>query len=152
MNVETFKPKNELERQLLDAQEGKISGEAFMRQLLMLQVFMPVEDKQGIGGLQTSSRAKPLIVKGEDGTDMLVLFTSPERAKDFVRQHPAYQGGLLTELSWILGRMGSGYGIALNPGWPVGMDLDRATVQQLALLARNEPLADGGNDSGSFVR
>ena len=136
---EEFEPRNELERQLLDAQEGRLAGDQFMQQLLVSQVFMPVEEKVTIGGLQTSDRAKPLVVKTEDGLDVLVLFTSPERAKDFVRDHPGYHGGLLTEFHWILERLGVGHAIAINPGWPVGMDLDPHTVQQLALLARQHP-------------
>jgi hypothetical protein len=61
----------------------------------------------------------------------LILFTSPERAKTFVRDYPGYDGGILTEFTWILDRLGAGYAISLNPGWEVGIDLDSADVQYL---------------------
>jgi len=128
---DTFEPRNELEQKLQAAQVGEIPGDVFMRELMDLQVFMPVEDKLGIDGFQSSNKAKPLTVKTEDGTEVLVLFTSPERAKPFVKDFPGYEGGLLVEFTWVLERAG-GQGIALNPGWEVGIDMEPDMVQQLA--------------------
>lgn len=128
---ESFEPKNELEQQLLDAQMGRNPPDVFMNQLLAAQVFMPVHDDQQIGNFQRSNKAKPLSLTDEDGTPILILFTSPERAKAFVRDYPGYDGGILTEFTWILDRLGGGYAISLNPGWEVGIDLDSADVQYL---------------------
>jgi hypothetical protein len=71
---------------------------------------------------------------------VLVLFTSPERAKGFLQEFPAYSGGLLTEFSWILSRIGSGVAVSINPGMEFGIDLDPHTVEQLIHLsnARNQ--------------
>jgi hypothetical protein len=101
--TESFEARNELEQKLMAAQEGSLPESEFMDYLLDAQVFM------------------------------LVLFTSPERAKDFVQDYPGYEGGLLVEFKWVLERTGSGVGISLNPTWPVGMDLEAETVQQLKL-------------------
>jgi hypothetical protein len=128
---EAFEPKNELEQQLLDAQLGRNPPDVFMHQLLAAQVFMPVHDDQPIGNFQRSNKAKPLSLTDEDGTPILILFTSPERAKTFVRDYPGFDGGILTEFTWILDRLGGGYAISLNPGWEVGIDLDSADVQYL---------------------
>lgn len=127
---DTFEPRNELEQRLQAAQAGEIPADVFMREILDLQVFMPVEDELGIGGFQSSNKAKPLTLKAEDGTEVLVVFTSPERAKPFVKDFPGYQGGLLAEFKWVLERAG-GHGISLNPGWEVGMDMEPDVVQQL---------------------
>jgi hypothetical protein len=129
---EPFEPRNDLERQLLDAQEGRIPGDVFMQELLVSQIFIPVLDQHGIGGFQDSKQANPLTLKSEEGIDVLILFTSPERAKRFVKDYPGYEGGLLAEFKWILEKMGVGYGIALNPGWEVGMDMEPEMVEQLA--------------------
>ena len=67
----------------------------------------------------------------DDALEVLVLFTSPERAKNFVQDYPGYDGGLLVEFKWVLERTGSGVGISLNPTWPVGMDLEAEMVQRL---------------------
>jgi hypothetical protein len=128
---ETFQARNELEQQLLAAQEGKITSEDFMRYLMETQVFMPVKDSIGISGFTSSNKAIPLTVRAEDNTEVLILFTSPERAKNFVDDYPGYDGGLLAEFNWILERTGSGIGISINPDWPVGIDLEPEMVQQL---------------------
>ena len=128
---DTFEARNELEQQLLAAQEGKLSSEDFMDYLMETQVFMPVKDSIGIQGFTGSDKAMPLTVRSEDNTEVLILFTSPERAKTFVEDYPGYDGGLLAEFNWILERTGSGIGISINPDWPVGIDLEPEMVQQL---------------------
>jgi len=128
---DSFDTRNELEEKLLAAQEGLLGNTDFIRYLLDTQVFMPVKDAIGIGGFTASSKAVPLTLKTEDNIEVLILFTSPDRAKDFVREYPGYEGGLLAEFSWVLERTGSGIGISINPNSPVGFDLEPEMVQQL---------------------
>jgi hypothetical protein len=127
-----FTPHNDLEQELIAVHQGEADPEAFVLRLLDQQVFMPVKDeKDAISGFQRSTQAQPLLVSDEDGEQVLVLFTSPERAKPIVADFPDYSGGLLTEFSWLLRRMDGGFPIALNPGWDIGMDFDADTVAQL---------------------
>jgi hypothetical protein len=128
---ESFEARNDLERKLLAAQEGRLAENEFMQYLLEAQVFMPVRDSIGIAGFTGSNKAIPLTLKTEDAVEVLILFTSPDRAKSFVRDYPGYEGGLLTEFKWVLGRTGSGVGISINPNWPVGMDMEPEMVEQL---------------------
>jgi SseB protein N-terminal domain len=128
---DSFETRNELEDKLLAAQEGQLSNTEFIRYLLDTQVFMPVKDSIGIAGFTSSNKAVPLTLKTEDNIEVLILFTSPDRAKDFVKEYPGYEGGLLAEFSWVLERTGSGIGISINPNWPVGFDLEPDMVQQL---------------------
>lgn len=135
---DTFSAHNELETKLLAAQAGELDSDSFMHELLQAQVFMPVEDEPTqIQGFQRSSSANPLTLEADDGQKVLILFTSPERAKPFLTDFPAYQGGLLTEFSWILERIGSGIAIALNPGMEVGIDFDAHTVEQMIHASQN---------------
>ncbi len=128
-----FQPSNDLERVLLDAQEGRATPQQFIDTLMASEVFMPVYEKHQIGGFVTSQKAKPLSLKDEDsGGEILVLFTGPERAKAFVRDYPGYEGGLVAEFTWVLERLGVGFGISLNPGLEVGIDLEAQTLQQIA--------------------
>jgi hypothetical protein len=136
---ESEEPRNDLERQLVQAHEGSIPADALMRGLLLSQVFIPVRDTIGIGGFQNSQRAAPLSLEAEDGTQVLILFTSPERAKSFLKDFPGYEGGILETLTWVLQKMGAGYGIAINPDWAFGLDLDPDMVQQLAQSVAGEP-------------
>jgi hypothetical protein len=128
---DTFDARNELEEKLLAAQEGQLSSEDFMGYLMDTQVFMPVKDSIGIEGFTSSDKAIPLTLKTEDDVEVLILFTSPDRAKEFVNEFPGYEGGLLAEFSWVLERTGNDIGISINPNWPVGFDLEPEMVQQL---------------------
>lgn len=128
---DTFIPANDIEEQLLAAQEGRIPGDEFMKGLLQSQLFMPILDKHGIGGLQPSQSATPLTITDDEGTEILILFTSPERAKGFVRDFPGYEGGLLAEFTWILEKLGTGLGISINPNWSVGIDMAPEMIEQL---------------------
>jgi len=131
-----FIPQNDLERHLLDAQEGRIPPEDFIRVLLGSEVFMPVYEKHQIGGFATDTKAKPLKLQAGDGSDVLVLFTNPERAKAFVRDYPGYGGGLVVDFTWILEKLGIGYGVTLNPGQEVGIDFEAQDLAQIASMTQ----------------
>ena len=132
---QAFTAHNDLEQKLVAAQEGRLETNVFMQELLDQQLFMPVEDETNeIQGFQRSTKAKPLTLEAEDGSRVLVLFTSPERAKPFLQDHPDYGGGLLSEFSWILDRIGSGVAISINPGIEFGIDLESDMVMQLIHL------------------
>jgi hypothetical protein len=130
--MEDFVPHNELEKRLLALIAGDMPADAFMLALATDQVFMPVEDeKSAIKGFQRSTRAKPLVVADDAGVPVLLVFTSPDRAKPVVEEFPDYNGGLLAEFTWILERVDDGSGIAINPGWEVGFDMTPEDVTQL---------------------
>ncbi|MEO1767258.1 SseB family protein [Thiobacter aerophilum] len=130
--------RNDLERHLYAAQTGQTDSEVFMKQLVDAQVFMPVKDDSAPGGIQRSTRAQPLVVRDEAaGVSVLVLFTSPERAKPFLQHYPEFRGGILTEFRWVLERMEPGFGIVLNPGDELGLDLEPELVAQLLHSLRN---------------
>lgn len=133
MDPNAFIPHNDLEKLLADVTLGTVAPEDFVARLLAGdQVFMPIKDeKHAIAGFQASTKAQPLVIEDDEGTQILVLFTSPERAKPFAEMFPDFKGGLLVEFFWVLRRIGGGFPISLNPGWDVGMDFDAETVAQL---------------------
>ncbi|MFZ0788138.1 MAG: SseB family protein [Chromatiaceae bacterium] len=67
---------------------------------------------------------------------MLVLFTSPERAKGFVADYPGYGGGLVADFTWILEKLDTGVAITLNPGLRFGIELEAQDLAQIAGMAR----------------
>lgn len=128
-------PHNTVEQLLADMRESSLEPETFAKRLIDEQVFMPVrDDKHRIAGFQSSTKAQPLIVDDDDGNRVLILFTVPERAKDFLAHYPGHSGGLVAEFSWILRRMGPGIGISLNPGQELGFDFDPDMVAMLISL------------------
>lgn len=130
--TESFEARNDLEHKLLDAQEGRLAIEDFMNALMEAQLFMPVLEARTVTNIQRSQHAQPLSLDAGDGTRVLVLFTSPDRARNFVKDYPGYEGGILTDLTWVFEHVGIGFGIALNPGQEVGIDLEPQSVAQLA--------------------
>lgn len=142
MDGTPFIPHNDLEILLAEVMQNKAEAEDFVARLLAGdQVFMPVQDeKHTIAGFQLSNKAQPLLIEDEDGTQVMALFTSPDRAKPFADIFPDYKGGLLVEFAWILRRVGGGFPISINPGWEVGMDFDAETVAQFtASLPKDAP-------------
>ncbi len=127
----TSQAKNELEKLLIEAQAGKLDSDTFMSKLMESQLFIPVHEKKEVGGLQTSHQTQPLIIKDKSGVEVLILFTSPERAKNFVKDFPDYNGGLLAEFKWIVEKMGEGYAISINPDHELGFDLEAIAVDQI---------------------
>jgi hypothetical protein len=132
METTEFTPHNDLEQQLMEVHSGTLEVEDFVARLLNEQVFMPVKDeKHAIAGFQRSTQAEPLVIEDEDGNQVMAVFTSPERAKPFLEHFPDYKGGLLTEFSWVLKKIGGGFPLALNPGWEIGLDFDAEMVASL---------------------
>lgn len=128
----TTEARNELEAKILEAQEGRITSDDLLQTLMGSQVFMPVQDEKApVLNVQRSTRAQPLVLSAEEGTPILVLFSSPERAKPFLVDYPGFTGGILESFKWVLQNMGSGYGIMLNPESEVGFDMEAETVQDL---------------------
>lgn len=135
MDETAFEPRNDIERLLAEMLAGTVEPEEFAHRILDMQVFMPVKDeKHQIAGFQRSTQAEPLVLEDDDGNRALIVFTGPDRARDFLTAFPDYGGGLLTEFSWLLRRMASDLTIALNPGMDAGFDFDPGMVAMLAAL------------------
>ncbi len=133
MPMNDNEPRNELEKRLAAAQAGRLSSDELLGFLPGAQVFMPVQDEiTSVLNIQRSTKARPLVLQAEDGTPVLIVFSSPERAKSFTPDYPGFGGGILVEFRWILQNMGGGYAIALNPGSELGFDMEPETVTQLA--------------------
>ncbi len=137
--MDTFAPRNDVERLLLELQRGELDPESFARRLVDIEVFMPVRDeKHRIAGFQASTRAEPLVVEDEDGNRVLVTFSSPERAKTFVAGYPGFGGGILAAMAWVLRRMGGNMGLSINPGDDLGFDFDPDMVAMVASVLPEE--------------
>ncbi len=139
MTFSDLSPRNVVERLLSEMNEGRIEPENFARELIDQQVFIPIQDeKHQIAGFQLSTKATPLVLEDDEGNRVLIAFSAPERAKDFVAEFPGHSGGLLTEVSWILRRLGANMGLSINPGQELGFDFDADMVAMMASLLPEE--------------
>lgn len=137
--MEPLTPRNDVERLLLEMLQSQVDPESFARRLLDVEVFMPVKDeKHRIAGFQLSTKAEPLVVEDDAGNRVLITFSSPERAKAFVADYPGFGGGILTEVAWIVRRMGADMGLSINPGEELGYDFDADMVAMLASVLPEE--------------
>jgi len=140
MDTPPFEPRNELEKLLLEMLSMEVDPEDFAKRMLDMQVFMPIKDeKHQIAGFQLSTKADPMVLEDDEGHRAVIVFSAPERAKDFMAQYPDHSGGLLTEFSWILSRMGENLSISLNPGIDEGFDFDPHMIAMMAALISDKP-------------
>lgn len=91
---EAFQPANDLERVLVDAQEGRATPQQFIDTRMGSEVFMPVYEEHQIGGFVASRQAKPLTLKDDErGAEVLVLFIAPTGPRPLCGTTPATRVG-----------------------------------------------------------
>ncbi len=124
-----FTAETELEKMLVKAQTGAVPNDQFREILFKSQIFMPVLDETD--SQPADGQTTPLTLQNEDGKSVIALFTSPERARDFLSDYPGYESGLIVEFNWIIEKIGVDVGITINPQLPVGLDLEAEAIQDL---------------------
>lgn len=120
---------NDLETQLLEMWDGKITREDFLRQFLMANLFIIV-DGEPVGN--TLGDRKPMVLSTSiDQPKMIAVFSSPERASRMIAQFPDYNFPIMVDTSWVLRAIGPSMGVAFNPGWEMGFEIAPEGAQQL---------------------
>jgi len=132
-----FKPLNDLEVALTQAQAGKLSMPEFFGKLTISQVFMLLDKEIGDSGAWDNS-ATPMVLTNQAGKPVLALFTAPPRAEGWPERVPHFSYGLLTDFTWLLRGVQPDVGIVINPGLPVGCELSAERVAELATNARQK--------------
>lgn len=123
MTKELFTPCNSLESALLEAKEGSVSVLEFLGVFVKSEVYVPsstVVDLNGTGFC-------PLLFDKE-GSTLVSAFTERQRITPFVDKVPyclAMKGGE------FLQRIPSEFGVVINPGWEVGMEVTSQGVQEI---------------------
>jgi hypothetical protein len=128
--VNEFEPANDLERALLQAQTGKLSYPDFFANLLKSQVVILLDRVPPQSGAWDNS-ISPLVLISSKGSKVLAVYTSTERATPMSRQSKEHKYSLLTGFSGVFRGVASGVGIVVNPGWPVGVEIDAARIAEL---------------------
>ncbi len=114
---------NTLEDALADGQAGKISTEDFLKTLVKSQVFVPSRQEVQPDGAGLA----PLVLE-QQGKSFVAVFSSSERAQ-------SAEGQTLYCLQIVCGallpRLPHGYGLVINPGSALGLQIDAAGVQKI---------------------
>lgn len=116
-----FKPSNELEEALVACHQDAAHWPAFVNTLLSSQIFILID---GDVSHEPAREPMPLVLESPSGFDALILFTSPGRSKPFTARFPQFGHGLLVDCRWILSAIRSDLGVAINPGWSVGLEME----------------------------
>ncbi len=102
-----FTPETPVEQRILDAQKGKLSGDALMREIAACDLFIPSRDEVQADG----SRFQPVLLDME-GEPYVAVFTALSRPpKDMAPWL------LKTVGSYFFLRLPPGYGVMVNPGY-----------------------------------
>src|SRR5262245_29449711 len=122
-----FRPGNELERALVQAQARKMSVDDFFARLLASQVVILLDREIPESGWHKG--ISPLVlVSPRAGDNVLAVYTSVERATPTSQKSDTHKYALLVDFRWVLKGTTPGLGVVVNPGWPVGVEIEPTRV------------------------
>ena len=111
-----FFPSNELEKWLLDAQEGRSTSSDFFSVLLSSRIFIPSQKEVSADG----NGLQPLFFD-RSGKAMVVVFTSTIRITEAFTKDAKYCLEIPAR-NFLLG-LPDGLGIVINPSHQVGLEI-----------------------------
>ena len=123
MGTENFELRNDLERSLSDAQSGRIPVRVFLKELMNADLFVPSMSEVAADG----DGFLPLVFHRENDS-FIAVFTEITRIGECGGPADyclAMRGNKL--FAWI----GKEYGIVINPGYSVGMEIPAAGVKEI---------------------
>lgn len=124
-----FHPSNELERTLSRAQARTMSVDDFFAHLLVSQVALLLDKEVPESGWDNN--ISPLVLMSPRGGNVLAVFTGVDRATPMSQNSKSHKYALLVDFRWVLKGAAPGVGIVVNPGWPVGVEIEPARVAEL---------------------
>lgn len=126
---EKFETQNELEFLIQAGRDGKVSIGTVFQCLLRSQVYMVLDQELKDG--KVPEGVKSLMVKSEDGSQMLTVFTGEERARHFLDKQPGYEYLAPFPGNLLLDSPDNTMGLVVNPELPVGVQLSAEVLQNL---------------------
>jgi hypothetical protein len=124
-----FHPGNELERALVQAQARTMSVDDFFARLLTSQVALLLDKEVPESGWDNS--ISPMVLASPRGGNVLAAFTGVDRATPMSQRSNSHKYALLVDFRWVLRGVAPGVGIVVNPGWPVGVEIEPSRVAEL---------------------
>lgn len=123
-------PSNDLEKHLLAVQQRKIKVASFLEELVNSEVV--VLSKRDVLDQRSPEDISALVLPARDDQPrMLAVFTSARLAARVAKTYPEYRFGINTEFVWLLAHTSPGLGLAINPGWTMGMRIPSYGVLQM---------------------
>lgn len=129
--MNAFTPQSPLEQALLDAQEDRLSQDAFLEKFINTPVVFLADHPVSESG-EWHPETKPLVLGTPKGWPALAVFSHPDRAQalpEHLRVGRAH--ALVAVAGAVIQGIGPDLGLVMNPGSPVGFEIPPA---QLAAL------------------
>ncbi len=134
-STQSFEPLNELERKIAAGQAGKLPHGEVLQTLMESRVYTLVDKDPGPEGRWDDS-ISPLILANRAGKPLLAVFTAKERAAAWPQQYPQLRFGFFADFYWWVKGMDAAFGIVVNPGSAVGLEILAPIVQELKVAAQ----------------
>jgi len=132
MTTQEMTPQNALEEAMAEARAGTLGQEEFLRRLLQTPVFIPSRQEVQADG----SGLAPLVLD-RAGVPFAAVFTSAARLQSLGGQIPYC---LEMPTSAFLPRLPAGYGLVVNPGYALRMEIEAYGIENIIkLLIAPEP-------------
>jgi hypothetical protein len=107
MTLLTFEPETEIEHPILEAQNGKISGDALLRRMADADLYIPSTEEVKTDG----SGFHPVLID-QDGSPFVAVFTAMSRQPKDMAACTMQMNG-----RQFFRRLPAGYGVMVNPGY-----------------------------------
>lgn len=123
VNTNTDYAQTPLEQMILDTKAGRVKLEAFFHYLLGSELFVTSQTE-----IQKDGSGFAPLLYDRDGVPMTAVFTSFARASS---KYEIAKYALQIKGQDIFTRIPSGYGIVVNPGFQIGMEILPHGVKQI---------------------
>jgi SseB protein N-terminal domain len=107
MTLLAFEAENDIEHQILEAQNGKISGDALLRRMADADLYIPSTEEVKTDG----SGFHPVLID-QDGSPFVAVFTAMSRQPKDMAACTMQMNG-----RQFFRRLPAGYGVMVNPGY-----------------------------------
>jgi hypothetical protein len=129
--LNAFAPQSPLEQALLDAQEERLSQDAFLEQFMNAPVVILADRPVSEAG-EWHPETRPLLLGTPKGWPALAVFSHPDRIEALPAELREGHAHLLgATAGWVLQGTGTNLGLVMNPGSPVGFELPPTELARL---------------------
>lgn len=129
--MNTFAPQTPLEQALLDAQEDRLSQDAFLETFMNAPVAI-LSDRPLTEGGAWHPEAQALLLKTPKGWPALALFSHPDRVAALdASLREGHSHVLGATAGWLLQGTAADLGLVMNPGSSAGFEMSPEELARL---------------------
>ena len=117
------------------AEQGQLDEQSFWNKLCASKLYLVIlgDDAAWKQNIDPYTTATPLTQVDNNGIETVLAFSRKSYARHYSKQQQDFDCMLNVKFSFLMEKLASGYGISINPGQKVGLELipDCAGNQQI---------------------